>query len=31
MLKEVLKHTNQYLNDDAKEWIFTKALLLIDT
>jgi hypothetical protein len=26
MLKEVLKHTNQYLNDDAKEWIFTKAL-----
>jgi hypothetical protein len=26
MLKEILKHTNQYLNDDVKEWIFKKAL-----
>ncbi len=26
MLKEILKHTNQYLNDDVREWIFTKAL-----
>ena len=26
MLKEVLKHTNKYLNDDVKEWIFKKAL-----
>ena len=26
MLKEILKHTNHYLNDDIKEWIFKKAL-----
>ena len=26
MLKEILKHTNQYLNDHVKEWIFKKAL-----
>ena len=26
MLKEILKHTNKYLNDDVKEWIFKKAL-----
>jgi hypothetical protein len=26
MLKEILKHTSQYLNDDVKEWIFKKAL-----
>ena len=24
--KEILKHTSQYLNDDVKEWIYTKAL-----
>jgi hypothetical protein len=26
MLKEILKHTNQYLNDDVKQWIYKKAL-----
>ena len=26
MLKEILKHTSQYLNDDVKEWICKKAL-----
>ncbi len=27
MLKEILKHTNQYLSDDVKEWLqLTKAL-----
>jgi hypothetical protein len=26
MLKTNLKHTNQYLNDDVKEWIFKTAL-----
>jgi hypothetical protein len=26
MLKEILKHTNHYLNDDIKEGIFKKAL-----
>ena len=26
MIKEILKHTNKYLNDDVKEWIFKKAL-----
>ena len=26
MLKEILKHTSQYLNDDVKEWIYKKAL-----
>ena len=26
MLKEILKHTSQYLNDDVKEWIHKKAL-----
>jgi hypothetical protein len=26
MLKEILKHTSKYLNDDMKEWIFKKAL-----
>jgi hypothetical protein len=26
MLKEILKHTSKYLNDDVKEWIFKKAL-----
>ena len=26
MLKEFLKHTNHYLNDDVKEWIIKKAL-----
>jgi hypothetical protein len=26
MLKEILKHTSHYLNDDVKEWIFKKAL-----
>ena len=26
MLKEILKHTSQYLCDDVKEWIFKKAL-----
>jgi hypothetical protein len=24
--KEILKHTNKYLNDDVKEWIYKKAL-----
>ena len=26
MLKQILKHTSQYLYDDVKEWIFKKAL-----
>ena len=26
MLKEILKHTSKYLNDDVKEWKFKKAL-----
>jgi hypothetical protein len=26
MLKEILKHTSKFLNDDVKEWIFKKAL-----
>jgi hypothetical protein len=26
MLKEILKHTSHYLNDDVKEWISKKAL-----
>ena len=26
MLKEILKHTSKYLNDDVKEWILKKAL-----
>ena len=26
MLKEILKHTSQYLNDDIKQWINKKAL-----
>ena len=26
ILKEILKHTSKYLNDDVKEWIFKKAL-----
>ena len=26
MLKEILKHTNKYLNDDVKECIYKKAL-----
>jgi hypothetical protein len=26
MLKEILKHTSQFLNDDVKEWIFKNAL-----
>ena len=26
MLKEILKHTSKYLNDDVKEWIYKKAL-----
>ena len=26
MLKEILKHTSQYLNDDVKDWILEKAL-----
>jgi hypothetical protein len=26
MLKEILKHTSQYLNNDVKEWIYKKAL-----
>ena len=26
MLKEILKHTSKYLNDDVKEWINKKAL-----
>ena len=26
ILKEFLKHTSQYLNDDVKDWIFKKAL-----
>jgi hypothetical protein len=26
MLKEILKHTSQYLNDDIKHWINKKAL-----
>ncbi len=26
MLKEILKHTSQYLENDVKEWIFKKAL-----
>ena len=26
MFKEILKHTNKYLNDDVKEWNFKKAL-----
>ena len=26
MLKEILKHTNKYLNDDVKEWIYKEAL-----
>jgi hypothetical protein len=26
MLKEILKHTSKYLNDDVKERIFKKAL-----
>ena len=25
MLKEILKHTSKYLNDDFKEWIFKKG------
>ena len=26
MLKEILKQTSQYLNDDVKQWIYKKAL-----
>jgi hypothetical protein len=26
ILKEILKHTSKYLNDDVKEWIYKKAL-----
>jgi hypothetical protein len=26
VLREILKHTSQYLYDDVKEWIFKKAL-----
>jgi hypothetical protein len=26
MLKEILKHTSQYLSDHVKEWIYKKAL-----
>jgi hypothetical protein len=26
MLKEILKHTSQYLNDDVKQWIYKKTL-----
>jgi hypothetical protein len=26
MLKEILKHTSQYLENDVKEWIYKKAL-----
>ena len=26
MLKEILKHTSNYLSDDVKEWIFKRAL-----
>jgi len=26
MLKEILKHVNQYLGDDVKDWIFKKTL-----
>ena len=26
VLKEILKHTSNYLNDDVKEWIFKRAL-----
>ena len=26
MLKEILKHTSKYLNDDVKKWIFKTAL-----
>jgi len=26
MLTEILKHTNQYLSDDVKEWMIKKAL-----
>jgi hypothetical protein len=25
VLKEILKHTGQYLYDDVKQWIFKKA------
>jgi hypothetical protein len=25
MFKEISKHTNKYLNDDVKEWIYKKA------
>jgi hypothetical protein len=25
-LKEIIKHTSKYLNDDVKEWIYKKAL-----
>jgi hypothetical protein len=26
MLKEILKHTSKYLNEDVKKWIYKKAL-----
>ena len=26
MLKEILKHTSKYLNDDVKDWVIKKAL-----
>jgi len=26
MLKEILKHSSKYLNDDVKQWIYKKAL-----
>ena len=26
MLREILKHTSKFLNDDFKAWIFKKAL-----
>ena len=26
MLKEIIKYTSRYLNDDVKEWIYKKAL-----
>ncbi len=26
MLKEMLKHTSKYLNDDVKDWVIKKAL-----
>ena len=29
MLKEILKHTSKYLNDDVKEWIFKKLFKVL--